>query len=306
MTLPPEIQGMLDQVKDSSALPYLLSGGAGALAGGTLAAMNKPRRGESKLGRLGRILGTAALTGGATAGAHKLFSMGGNTLSNALPADDVSPEQNAITGPVPRGLAALAAGGGMAAATHKADKARWGELGKAMSAKGVGAKGLEQMVGKNDPGLNQWKQELNRRFPMVPPGQSPGNVKFDTLNPDHEQFFRNYNKQEHIRGLLSELGIDHSGDGKNIFTKGLQKGVAGASPFLGEKLGQKAFEFSHEIPGRAVNLKNKIMPGISKFTGRSIPGAIGRAALMGGATMYPEILDELGKGVSWAGEQASA
>lgn len=60
----------------SAALPYLLSGGAGALAGGLLTQRQREDEGESRGEYLRRVLRNAALTGGLASGGHLLLNKG--------------------------------------------------------------------------------------------------------------------------------------------------------------------------------------------------------------------------------------
>lgn len=57
-------------------MPYLLSGGAGALAGGLLTGKRRAKKGESRLSHLSRVLGNAAIAGGLSAGAAALVEKG--------------------------------------------------------------------------------------------------------------------------------------------------------------------------------------------------------------------------------------
>lgn len=71
-----------------AVLPYLLSGGAGALAGG-LVTRRPADEDESRAGYLGRILRNALLTGGLAAGGHYLIGKGlESTVGSSAPVPD--------------------------------------------------------------------------------------------------------------------------------------------------------------------------------------------------------------------------
>ena len=103
-------------------LPYLLSGGAGALAGGVMTGGRKED--EGRLGYLGRILRNAGLTAGLAGGGHYLLNRGLNDVKgNVANADFDLPQEGPLTtatkniafSPVTAGLAGAAG----LAATHK-------------------------------------------------------------------------------------------------------------------------------------------------------------------------------------------
>ena len=59
-----------------SIVPYLMSGGVGALAGGAMTGRRRKDSGEGRLGYLARILRNALITGGLAGGAHALLNKG--------------------------------------------------------------------------------------------------------------------------------------------------------------------------------------------------------------------------------------
>jgi hypothetical protein len=59
-----------------SLVPYLMSGGVGAIAGGALSGRRRADSGESRVGYLGRILRNALIAGGLAGGAHYLGAKG--------------------------------------------------------------------------------------------------------------------------------------------------------------------------------------------------------------------------------------
>ena len=108
-------------------IPYLMSGGAGALAGGVLTGRRREERGEGRMGYLGRILRNALITGGLAGGAHYMLGQGAEkTVGNlqdsskaltGTPGDEgpaATAAKNILFSPV----TAAAAGAGALALTH--------------------------------------------------------------------------------------------------------------------------------------------------------------------------------------------
>lgn len=97
--MPIDINSLQSQASDflksdqmQSVLPYLLSGGAGALAGGIMTGRQKGEKGESRGGYLSRVLRNALLAGGLASGGHYLLNKGVESTVGSL-ADD-----NALSG----------------------------------------------------------------------------------------------------------------------------------------------------------------------------------------------------------------
>jgi hypothetical protein len=78
-------------------LPYLLSGGAGALATSIAASGIKRKPKESRLAHLGKKLAIALGGGLAGAGIYKGIETAKDSFQNALPAEDVSTEENLVS-----------------------------------------------------------------------------------------------------------------------------------------------------------------------------------------------------------------
>ena len=123
---------MLDKAKDLTSqaqdylgsdhfkkiLPYLISGGTGAVLGGVMSGKRRKRKGEGRLGYLGRILKNALLAAGGHALINKGFekTVGGEDgLVNAQPEDGPleTSVRNISRSPITAGLA----GGGTLLAT---------------------------------------------------------------------------------------------------------------------------------------------------------------------------------------------
>lgn len=101
----------LGELFKQNPAPYLAAG-AGALAGGGLTMLKKREEGESRMGRLGRILANAAIVGGAAGGGTALMQKGIQGFQNALPEGDISaPEAAGNLLTEPKVYSALAAAG---------------------------------------------------------------------------------------------------------------------------------------------------------------------------------------------------
>lgn len=72
-----------NQIDLNALLPYLISGGGGALAGALATGRRKERSGESRLGYLGRILKNSLLAGGVAGGSHYLLNKGVENLTSS-------------------------------------------------------------------------------------------------------------------------------------------------------------------------------------------------------------------------------
>ncbi len=108
-------------------VPYLMSGGAGALIGGAVTGRRREEKGEGRLGYLGRILRNAVITGGLAGGAHYLLGKGtektiGNLSDSSKAisgtAGDEGPAATAAKNILFSPLTAAGAGAGTLALTH--------------------------------------------------------------------------------------------------------------------------------------------------------------------------------------------
>ena len=107
-------------------MPYLVSGGGGALMGALMTGGRREQKGEGRLGHLGRVLGNALLAGGTAAGAHKLINYGiDQTTGGAEAVQDSStrssPVENVISNTAFSPVTAGLFGGGALLATKNRD-----------------------------------------------------------------------------------------------------------------------------------------------------------------------------------------
>jgi len=83
-----QLKGTLESEQFKKILPYLLIGGAGAAGGAALTDGRRSKRGESRLGYMGRVLRNALVTGGLAAGATGLARYGMDKLNNPAASAD--------------------------------------------------------------------------------------------------------------------------------------------------------------------------------------------------------------------------
>jgi hypothetical protein len=83
-----QLKGTLESEQFKKILPYLLIGGAGAAGGAALTGGRRSKRGESRLGYMGRVLRNALVTGGLAAGATGLARYGMDKLNNPAASAD--------------------------------------------------------------------------------------------------------------------------------------------------------------------------------------------------------------------------
>lgn len=281
-----QLQDVEQKIKDSGALPYLLSGGVGALAGGGLAA-SVSRKGESKLGRLGRILGTGALSGLATGGAHKLLDYGIDQASNALPKEDVSPEQNLISGPGTRAVGGALAGTAMAGKAHMDDKRMWREISaQNPSLFGGGEKGFSS--------YSRFSQAKDGILGQAAKAPGASNNSYRDVLDSHA--FASKGDRKILEEQLRALGIDATSTRFKALDplRGHALNNAGATG--------KLADFVLRNEGKLMSARNKIVPALTKVTGRTPLGVLGRVGGIGAATMYPELLEGAANRVAGSSE----
>lgn len=137
-----------------SIVPYLMSGGVGALAGGAMTGRRRKDSGEGRRGYLTRILRNALITGGLAGGAHALLNKGiDKTVGNLADSPKALTGTPGDEGPLATAtkniafspLTAAGAGAGALALTHNNSIIGAGLAGKsdalAQFGKEVGGKG---------------------------------------------------------------------------------------------------------------------------------------------------------------------
>ncbi len=117
-----------------SVLPYLLSGGAGALAGGALTAATPERKDEDSSSRRKRILRNALLMGGGTAAGHAALSYGLPKFTAPIPKGEPSQLEAFAANLKTNPLYYLGGGAAAGAGVHRMAK---GEEFRNMKANGV-------------------------------------------------------------------------------------------------------------------------------------------------------------------------
>ena len=121
-----QLKGTLESEQFKKILPYILIGGAGAAGGAALTGGRRNKKGESRLGYMGRVLRNALVTGGLAAGAAGLARYGADKLSNPAASTDGkqapgfdNPTDQALRSSLFSPAAAVASGGLGLGLTHK-------------------------------------------------------------------------------------------------------------------------------------------------------------------------------------------
>jgi len=248
--------------------PYLLSGGAGALATGLAASQIKRDPKKSRLADLGRKLAIALGGGLAAAGVHKAINTAKENFSTALPEADVSPEEklvNTATNPnTARVLAALGTGGTIYGLQTVADK-----------------KELKQM--SPELGNNPTKALKDALKTMKGPNQLQSYI--DAMTAVEIASLENKLKRASPADKATiQLALD-----KKINSLGDAMDIAKARNT--SKLQNAGFDVSHYGAGKRNKVLRAINPYASRLYGRSLPGAAGKALAIGGSLFAPEIID---------------
>lgn len=133
-----QLSDFMSSPEAKKLLPYLISGGAGAVAGGLATGKRRRSEGEGRLSHLGRVLSNAAITGGLAAGSHALINkglertVGSVDEKNALVGSEENrgPLSSAVHDAAFSPMTAGAAGVGALAATHGSGMLGAGHAGK--------------------------------------------------------------------------------------------------------------------------------------------------------------------------------
>jgi hypothetical protein len=257
--------------------PYLLSGGAGALATGLAASQIKRDPKKSRLADLGRKLAIALGGGLAAAGVHKAINTAKENFSTALPEADVSPEEklvNTATNPnTARVLAALGTGGTIYGLQTVADKKELKQMNPKLGNNPT--KALKDAL-KTMKGPNQLQSYIDA---MTAAEQNPG---LDIMKQDIANLEKQLNRAKPADKAALQLALDEKinrlGDAIDT-TKALNT----------SKLQNAGFDLGHYGPGKANKALRAINPYASRLYGRSLPGAAGKALAIGGSLLAPEI-----------------
>lgn len=149
-------------------LPYLLSGGVGAAAGGLLTSPRRAKKGEGRLSHLGRVLSNALMAGGLAAGSAALLRKGyENTLGSPEAKDAVAGAKPTEEGPLDstmRGalFSPLTAAGAGATGLYLTNKAP--SIGAGVPNRSDDLKNFISKLQKGGESIN--KSDLRHKSPM--------------------------------------------------------------------------------------------------------------------------------------------
>lgn len=257
--------------------PYLLSGGAGALATGLAVSRIKRDPKKSRLADLGRKLAIALGGGLAAAGVHKAINTAKENFETALPETDVSPEEklvNTATNPnTARVLAALGTGGTIYGLQTIADKK---ELKQMNSTLGNNPTKALKAALKTMNGPNQLQSYIDT---MTAVEENKG---IDKIKNEIDKLEKQLKRANPADKATLQLALDK----ENNRLEGARNSAKSVNT---SKLQNAGFDLKHYGPGRANKVKRLINPYASRLYGRSLPGTAGKALAIGGSLLAPEI-----------------
>lgn len=266
--------------------PYLLSGGAGALATGLALSQIKRDPKKSRLADLGRKLAIALGGGLAAAGIHKAINTAGENFSTALPESDVSTEEkivNTAANPnTTRLLASLGVGGGLFGTQTIADTKLLQKINPDLLDSPTTA--LKDQL-KVMQGPNKLKSYIDA---MV---DTKGNQRLTDLKNEInalEGKLKNA-KGNSVAPLQTKLD-----EAKNKLIGETNKSKA----LVESTLRSAGFDVADYEPGRFNKVKQVINPYASRLYGRSNMGRLGKGLAIGGALLSPELFNLAGEAIS--------
>lgn len=289
--------------------PYLLSGGAGALATGIAASQIKRDPKKSRLADIGRKLAIALGGGLAAAGVHKAINTAGESFSTALPETDVSTEEkivNTATNPnTTRLLAALGIGGATFGYQTKADRKNLRNIRPAQGGyPGLGSnpvRTLKAELASNDisrPGVNNLKalieSQTNEATDLVPKELK---TKVDNLQNDLKNALKIKNPNQDQKKMIDALK-QNIADAEISFNSQLEANKAARKANLATQYADAGFNVAHYEPGKLNKIKRTINPYASRMYGRSLPGKAGKLSLLASALFAPQLIDAAGEAIS--------
>lgn len=273
--------------------PYLLSGGAGALATGIAASQIKRDPKKSRMADLGRKLAIALGGGLAAAGIHKAVNVAGDSFSQALPAEDVATEErvtNVLSSPnLLRTGAGIGAGVGLYGHGNRADNKEFKSL---MPGAGNPKATIKDLIKGQPEGSNKLKSWLDMHSSQNTPdssairGLAAQELKAtESLRDIRKSPHSSPNEIAEAKRKIAELSekirtqraVD-LGTTRNNFSQGLAR--AG--------MVEKDYE-----KGLLNTLKRNTRPAASRLLGKGIGGKITKPLTLAAALASPEIISKL-------------
>jgi hypothetical protein len=254
---------------DGKVPASLLAGGAAGLLAGGMAASGKRKRDESRLGRLARILGSAALVGGGVGAGVHLVGDAVNSAENLLPKADVSTPEK-LTGVTDKNVVRSLIGGGTAAELYR----------RGMNREDSNFRGLLRSNSIGSP--DAIRKGLIEQYKPALPGRS-----------SHEVL---------TMGLMDPANTNSKLVGKNLDVVRPKLNEAGVFPHNPNSLVDSGVDkLVGRLPGaRQATTRRYVRGGLSgirrhgaRLVGTSVPGAVGRSALLAAAFASPEIMKAL-------------
>jgi hypothetical protein len=285
-------------------LPYLLSGGAGALATSIAASGIKRKPKESRLAHLGKKLAIALGGGLAGAGIYKGIETAKDSFQNALPAEDVSTEENlvsATTNPnVIRGLAGGVAASGL---TYKGMKDSEKVIKSMLPGGGyAGDSAASQFsdlvrgqTGDSNSKLTDWLKAHSRvtapASPELDDIKSKITEEMARLNEAKKSKLPTGEIKKNIEALKNEFEVEKT-KVNSALENTLNKRIS--------RVGYKDVDFAGDTAAKQMfnTAKGKVRRGRLNVAGRTTAGRLGRAGLLATALGSPEIASYVGDLIS--------
>ena len=260
--------------------PYLLSGGAGALATGLAVSQIKRDPKKSRLADLGRKLAIALGGGLAAAGIHKAVNVAGENFQNALPESDISTEEkivNTTTNPnTLRLLAAGGVGGGLFTQQTLADRVLLKKINPRLL--GDPVTNLKEQL-DNMKGPNKLNSYIDSMIAFE------GNKDLTSLKGKVDALENKFKKtKSQAQQAKIQLEIDAA---KNELSSKTNELVN----IHKSNLRSAGFDASHYEPGNFNKVKQVINPYASRIYGRTKLGMLGKGLALGGSLFAPEAID---------------
>jgi hypothetical protein len=285
-------------------LPYLLSGGAGALATSIAASGIKRKPEESRLAHLGKKLAIALGGGLAGAGIYKGVETAKDSFQNALPLEDRSPEENLVSATTnPNVIRGLASGGVVAGSGYIGSKGAKKELRSLLPEDDYGVLAPEKAFKRNvsaqsdapESKLTSWIAQ--RAEDTAPETKNAKKIKdsIETENAKLKKAIKDGNDTAELERGLRRLN-DRLAAEESLASSKKMKNIADRL----EILGYEDSDFAGDTAMRkGLNTaKGMGRRGWLNLVGRSTPGRLGRAGALATAALSPEIASYIGDLIS--------
>jgi hypothetical protein len=264
-----------DTFADGKIPASLLAGGAAGLLAGGMTATGKRKPDESRLGRLARILGSAALVGGGVGAGVHLLGDAYNSAENLLPKDDLSTPEK-LTSEYGTNVARTALTGVTAAELY-----RRGWNREEANFRGLLDEGSQSLTRDVDA----LQKQLINRYKTPELVRSHDALEASFLDPNSRHSLLKTFTAEQARPHLNSAGIFPRETGTRL--DNIQQAIIDKLPG-GNKYGDKVVRGGSSFLARHFN----------RLAGTNAMGRAGRLSLLAAAAASPEIAKALMSSIS--------